>query len=108
MYDSPTLSFSAANFVESQASEMASKAGMKTTFEPEKTIQPFYTGGSVALDTTGRILTTCLGEDAIVTDLNTGEQLARVEGVCPVVMLRIEWVADAVGLGWREYHHSCS
>ncbi|KAI9769575.1 MAG: U3 small nucleolar RNA-associated protein 13 [Candelina submexicana] len=59
---------------------MASKAGIKTTFEPEKTIQPIYTGGSVALDATGRILVTCLGEDVVITDLNTGEQLVRVEG----------------------------
>ncbi|KAI9724445.1 MAG: hypothetical protein M1812_000513 [Candelaria pacifica] len=59
---------------------MASKAGVKTTFEPEKTIQPIYTGGSVALDATGRILATCLGEDVVLTNLDTGEQLAPVEG----------------------------
>lgn len=52
-----------------------------TTFEPERTIQPIYTGGDVALDDTGRILATCLGEDVAVTDLDTGRLLARIEGV---------------------------
>jgi U3 small nucleolar RNA-associated protein 13 len=61
---------------------MANKAPYKTTFEPEHTIQPIYTGGSVALDLSGRILATTLGEDALLTDLNTGKQLAKIEGVC--------------------------
>ncbi|TVY84776.1 putative U3 small nucleolar RNA-associated protein [Lachnellula suecica] len=60
---------------------MATKSPYQTTFEPERTIQPIYTGGSVALDLTGRILATTLGEDALLTDLNTGRQLARIEGV---------------------------
>jgi hypothetical protein len=61
---------------------MASKSTYQTTFEVQRVIQPIYTGGSVALDTSGRILATCLGEDALITDLNTGKQLARIEGVC--------------------------
>lgn len=61
---------------------MATKSPYQTTFEVERTIQPIYTGGSVALDTSGRILATTLGEDALLTDLNTGRQLARIEGVC--------------------------
>ncbi|KAM0308571.1 hypothetical protein ACHAO8_009891 [Botrytis cinerea] len=59
---------------------MATKAPYQTTFEPAHTIQPIYTGGSVALDQTGRILATTLGEDALLTDLNTGRELARIEG----------------------------
>ncbi|TAQ84380.1 hypothetical protein B7494_g7297 [Chlorociboria aeruginascens] len=59
---------------------MANKASYQTTFEPENTIQPIYTGGSVALDLSGRILATTLGEDALLTDLNTGRQIARIEG----------------------------
>jgi hypothetical protein len=58
------------------------KAPYKTTFEPEHTIQPIYTGGSVALDHGGRILATTLGEDALLTDLDTGKQLAKIDGVC--------------------------
>ncbi|KAG7002131.1 hypothetical protein G7Y79_00028g061520 [Physcia stellaris] len=57
----------------------------RTTFEPERTIQPIYTGGDVALDDTGRILATCLGEDVAITDLDTGRLLARIEGDGEVV-----------------------
>jgi U3 small nucleolar RNA-associated protein 13 len=59
---------------------MASKAAYKTTFEVDKVIQPIYTGGSVAIENSGQILATCLGEDALLTNLNTGKQLARIEG----------------------------
>ncbi|EFR01683.1 U3 small nucleolar RNA-associated protein 13 [Nannizzia gypsea CBS 118893] len=57
-----------------------SKVAVKTTFEVHKTIQPIYTGGSVSLDATGRFLATCIGEDALVIDLETGERLAQIEG----------------------------
>ena len=60
---------------------MALRAETKTTFEPDRVIQPLYTGGSVALSQDGRILATCLGEDVLISDLNTGEHLARIEGV---------------------------
>lgn len=60
---------------------MPSKASIITTFEVDKVIQPIYTGGDVALDKSGRVLATCLGEEALITDLNNGDLLARVEGV---------------------------
>jgi U3 small nucleolar RNA-associated protein 13 len=60
---------------------MANKSPYQITYEVEHTIQPIYTGGSVALDQSGRILATTLGEDALLTDLNTGRQLAKIEGV---------------------------
>lgn len=60
---------------------MAYKADFKTTFEASRVIQPIYTGGSVALSQNGRILASTLGEEALLTDLNTGAHLARVEGV---------------------------
>ncbi|KAH9844457.1 Utp13 specific WD40 associated domain [Teratosphaeria destructans] len=59
---------------------MAYKADFKTTFEPARVIQPIYTGGAVALSQDGRILATCLDEEALLTDLNTGKHLARIEG----------------------------
>ncbi|KAG9232625.1 WD40-repeat-containing domain protein [Amylocarpus encephaloides] len=59
---------------------MANKAPHQTTFEVQRTIQPIHTGGSVALDNSGCILATTLGEDALLTDLNTGRQMARIEG----------------------------
>lgn len=60
---------------------MTTKLPFKTTFEPERVIQPTFTGGSVALDNGARILATTLGEDAVLTDLVTGRQYAKIEGV---------------------------
>lgn len=59
-----------------------SKAIVKTTFEASRTLRPIYTGGSTSLDASGRILLTCVGEDALIVDLETGDQLASLEGVC--------------------------
>jgi hypothetical protein len=79
---------------------MAGKAPYKTTFEPERTIQPIYTGGSVALDKTGRILATTLGEDVLLTDLNTGRELARIEGVSQLVgKILIAWLTGDYRMG---------
>ena len=61
---------------------MSLRTKLTTTYDPERTIQPIYTGGDVALDREGRILATCLGEEALLTDLGTGELLACIEGVC--------------------------
>ena len=60
---------------------MALKADVKTTFAPGRVIQPIYTGGSVALSEDGKVLATSLGDEALLTDLDTGEHLARIEGV---------------------------
>ncbi|KKY16736.1 putative small nucleolar ribonucleoprotein complex subunit [Diplodia seriata] len=59
---------------------MAQRAAVKTTFEVSRTIQPIYVGGSVGLSRNGRILATCLGEEALLTDLATGTELSRIEG----------------------------
>jgi len=63
------------------AIHIMSKAIVKTTFEASRTLRPIYTGGSTALDASGRILLTCVGEDALIIDLETGDQLASLEGV---------------------------
>lgn len=60
---------------------MSSRNRFTTTYDPERIIQPIYTGGDVALDEEGRILATCLGEEVALTDLGTGQLLARIEGV---------------------------
>ena len=60
---------------------MSFRSKITTTYHPERTIQPIYTGGDVLLDREGRTLATCLGEEALLTDLRTGELLARIEGV---------------------------
>lgn len=64
-----------------QHPKMAYKADVRTTFEPSRVIQPIYTGGSVALSQDGQILASCLGEEALLTNLSTGAHLARIEGV---------------------------
>ena len=61
---------------------MSSRTKFITTYDPDQTIQPIYTGGDVALDREGCILATCLGEEALLTHLGTGDILARIEGVC--------------------------
>jgi len=60
---------------------MAYKAELKTTFDPSRVIQPIYTGGPVALSQDGRVLASSLGEEVLLSDLATGEHLARIEGV---------------------------
>ncbi|KAH8693624.1 small nucleolar ribonucleoprotein complex subunit [Talaromyces proteolyticus] len=57
-----------------------SKVSVKTTFEASRILRPIYTGGSTSLDSTGRILASCIGEDALIIDLTTGDQLASIEG----------------------------
>ncbi|MCJ1471837.1 U3 small nucleolar RNA-associated protein 13 [Lambiella insularis] len=59
---------------------MAFRSSVTTTFNVYKTLQPIYTGGDVGLGNDGRVLLTCLGEEALLTDLDTGQLLARVEG----------------------------
>ena len=60
---------------------MNSRPSVVTTYAIDRVIQPTYTGGDVDLDSAGQVLVTCLGEDTLLTDLNTGQLLARIEGV---------------------------
>lgn len=59
---------------------MTSKIATKTTFEAARTIEPIYTGGDVALDETGRFLATCLADEVLISSLENGERLLRVQG----------------------------
>ena len=71
---------------------MAQKTTVRTTYEVERTLQPIYSGGSIALSEDGRILAACLGEEALLTDLSTGKELARVEGDGEAITsLACEW-----------------
>lgn len=63
-----------------QRNAMAQRTTVRTTYEVERTLQPIYSGGSIALSEDGRILAACLGEEALLTDLSTGKELARAEG----------------------------
>lgn len=69
---------------------MAQKVALKTTFEPSQVIEPLYTGGGVCLSEDGQLLATCIGEEALLTDLRTGKRLARIEGVSSSFQLSVE------------------
>lgn len=62
---------------------MAAKIHVQTTFSPVKTIQPIFTGGDVALEGNGRVFATCVEDAVLLLNLETGEPLARIEGVRP-------------------------
>lgn len=70
---------------------MAYKAELKTTFDPSRVIEPIYTGGPVSLSQDGRILASSLGEEALLSDLATGEHLARIEGVSKYCEKELAW-----------------
>ncbi|KAK5699157.1 U3 small nucleolar RNA-associated protein 13, partial [Elasticomyces elasticus] len=59
---------------------MALRAETRTTFEPAHVIQPIYTGGAVALSEDGKLLASTLEEEVLITNLDTGAHLARIEG----------------------------
>jgi U3 small nucleolar RNA-associated protein 13 len=59
---------------------MAQRTTVRTTYEVDRTLQPIYSGGGIALSQDGRILAACLGEEAVLTDLSTGMELGRIEG----------------------------
>ncbi|MCJ1339037.1 U3 small nucleolar RNA-associated protein 13 [Bachmanniomyces sp. S44760] len=59
---------------------MSLRTHVSTTFEPARIIEPIYTGGDVAVDYNGSLVVTCLGEDALITDLRSGKLLARIGG----------------------------
>lgn len=60
---------------------MASKSAQQVTFEIDKVIQPIYTGGDVSISADGQVLATCVEEEALLTNPETGEALCRIEGV---------------------------
>lgn len=88
-----------------------SKAIVKTTFEASRTLRPIYTGGSTALDASGRLLAACVGEDAVIVDIETGDQLASLEGVSVVHSRALNEAQSADSMycmraGWRNYYQS--
>lgn len=84
-----------------------SKAVVKTTFEASRTLRPIYTGGSTALDASGRLLAACVGEDALIVDLETGDQLASLEGVSTfdyTALAVAQKLTKWLHTGWRNHH----
>ncbi|GAA5899168.1 hypothetical protein JCM8208_003024 [Rhodotorula glutinis] len=53
---------------------------MKTVFKEYKSYQPIHTGGKATLSGDGSWLVSTLNEQALVTDIDTGEQLQELKG----------------------------
>ena len=51
------------------------------SFKKARTIAPLYTGGPVAITQNGLWLITCVGEEALLTDLQSGAEICRFAGV---------------------------
>ncbi|KAI0313438.1 WD40 repeat-like protein [Amylostereum chailletii] len=52
----------------------------KTAFKNARTIGPLYTGGPVAVTPDGRWIITCVGEEAVLTDLEESQEICRFVG----------------------------
>ncbi|KAH9044758.1 U3 small nucleolar RNA-associated protein [Lactarius pseudohatsudake] len=52
----------------------------KTAYKKARTIAPLYTGGPVAITRDGLWLVTCVGEQAVLTDLESGAEICRFSG----------------------------
>ena len=50
-------------------------------FKKARVIAPLYTGGPVAATPDGSRLVTCVGEEAILTDVAEGREICRFAGV---------------------------
>ena len=80
---------------------MATKTKFKTTFEVGNVIQPIYNGGPVALSHDAKLLVTSLNDAAILTDLSTGENLGKIEGVSFHTCFFVCWTNPNFFAGWR-------
>ncbi|KAH9951002.1 WD40 repeat-like protein [Amylocystis lapponica] len=53
---------------------------LKTSFKKSRTIAPLYTAGPVAITEDGTKLVTCVGTEAILTDIDAGKEICRFMG----------------------------
>lgn len=51
------------------------------SFRKARSFEPLYTGGAVAFTPDGQWAITTLGEEAVVTEIETGVEIARILGV---------------------------
>ena len=56
-------------------------SSLDLSFKKARTIAPLYTGGPVAITQNGLLLVTCVGEQALLTDLQSGAEICRFAGV---------------------------
>ncbi|TFK56842.1 WD40 repeat-like protein [Heliocybe sulcata] len=53
---------------------------MNVSFKKSKVIAPLHTGGPVAVTQDGTRLVTCVGEEAVLTDVKSGQEICRFMG----------------------------
>jgi hypothetical protein len=58
-----------------------SRPRLKTAFKKSKTIAPLHTSGPVAITKDGTRLFTCVAEQALLTDIGSGTEICRFQGV---------------------------
>ncbi|KAH9920244.1 WD40 repeat-like protein [Epithele typhae] len=58
----------------------ASRPKLRTAFKKDRVIAPLHTAGPVALTPDGSRLITCLGEEALLTDVKAGVEICRFSG----------------------------
>ena len=56
------------------------RTSLKTSFEPDKVIEPFYSGGKVSQAQDGTLATT-LGEHVLITRSPVNPDTLRIQGV---------------------------
>lgn len=52
-----------------------------TSFAASSSLKPFYTGGPTAVTRDGKFLLTSMGQDLMITHVESGELLDRIRGV---------------------------
>jgi hypothetical protein len=55
--------------------------GFLYRFKKARTIAPLYTAGAVAVTSDGKRLVSCVGEEMLLTDVESGEEICRFVGV---------------------------
>ncbi|KAI7894430.1 WD40-repeat-containing domain protein [Mucor mucedo] len=65
--------------------EESSKLLLKTSFKSIKTIESIYTGGKVVITEDAKFLISTLDEDIVVTELESGKQVHKLEGDTEIV-----------------------
>ncbi|GAA5808876.1 hypothetical protein MFLAVUS_002275 [Mucor flavus] len=65
--------------------EESSKLLLKTSFKSIKTIESIYTGGKVVITDDAKLLISTLDEDIMVTELETGKLVHKLEGDTEIV-----------------------
>ena len=59
--------------------------GPRSSYDRQRVIGPLHTGGPVGLTPDGTRVITCVGEQVVLTDIQSGRELCRLVGVRPIL-----------------------